>query len=82
MKLMASIELFVFLINVYTSTNLNSEDLDWNGLNSNIANQNDHNFESWTVCFPLTKRGYFTELNQHRSKLIIFNFIILERFQV
>ena len=46
MKLMASIELFLFLINVYTSTNLNSEDLDWNGLNSNIANQNDHNFES------------------------------------
>jgi hypothetical protein len=46
MKLMALIELFLFLINVYTSTNLDSEDLDWNGLNSNIADQNDHNFES------------------------------------
>ena len=82
MKLMALIELFLFLINVYTSTNLDSEDLDWNGLNSNIANQNDHNFDSWTVSLPLTKIGYFTELIQHRSKLIIFNFIIVERFQV
>lgn len=53
----------------------NSDELDLNGLDSNIANQN---YESETVSISITKSGYFKELNLHRSKFIIFNFIILK----